>query len=245
MVAPRRNPLEESHVMNINIIGTGHIGKLLARGWARHGHTVYISNSRGAQTLVEFASKIGAHACNAGEHLADADVIVVSVPQCRVPTLPEGLLESARADAIVIDTGNYYPRHRDGKIAQIEEGMLESVWVARHLKRPVIKVFNNIYAAHLDQMARPQGAGDRVALPVSGDDARAKAVVFGLVDQMGFDAVDAGPLSESWRQQPGSPVYVADFNEAAVQLALKSARRERSPDWKATPNSPGTFDQPT
>jgi len=230
--------------MNINIIGTGHIGKLLARGWARHGHTVYISNSRGAQTLVEFASEIGAHACNAGEHLADADVIVVSVPLCRVPTLPEGLLESARADAIVIDTGNYYPRHRDGKIAQIEEGMLESVWVARHLKRPVIKVFNNIYAAHLDQMARPQGAGDRVALPVSGDDARAKAVVFGLVDQMGFDAVDAGPLSESWRQQPGSPVYVADFNEAAVQLALKSARRERSPDWKATPNSPGTFDQP-
>jgi predicted dinucleotide-binding enzyme len=133
----------------------------------------------------------------------------------------------------VVDTGNYYPKQRDGRIADIEEGLPESRWVEKQLGRPVIKVFNNIYAKHLQEHGKAKGTVGRIALPVAGDDPEAKAVVMGLVDAIGFDPVDAGPLAESWRQQPGTPVYGTDLDAAGVRRALQEAKPERPADFKA------------
>jgi len=133
----------------------------------------------------------------------------------------------------VIDTGNYYPQHRDGRIDGIEQGMTESAWVAQQLGRPVVKAFNNIYAKHLLEKGQPAGTPKRIALPVAGDDSSAKKVVMDLVNALGFDAVDAGTLAESWRQQPGSPVYGSDFDAAGVKDALAKATQVRGAQWKA------------
>jgi predicted dinucleotide-binding enzyme len=106
--------------------------------------------------------------------------------------------------------------------------------VSGQLGRPVVKAFNNIYAQHLRDHGKPAGTPGRIALPVAGDDAAAKAVVLRLVDELGFDGVDAGSLDESWRQQPGTPVYGKDFDAAGVRRALAAAHQERAPEWRAT-----------
>jgi hypothetical protein len=114
------------------------------------------------------------------------------------------------------------------------------VWVERQLGHPVIKAFNNIYARHLRDRSRPSGSPDRIALPVAGDDQAAKSTVMGLVEQLGFDAIDAGALGESWRQQPGTPVYTSDFDADGVRRGLAKANPERPAEYRATPNSPGS-----
>jgi predicted dinucleotide-binding enzyme len=134
---------------------------------------------------------------------------------------------------VVVDTGNYYPQQRDGRIDEIEDGTTESRWVSRQLGRPVVKVFNNIYARHLLERGRRSGDPKRIALPVAGDDPRAKEIVMRLLDQLGFDGVDAGGLDESWRQQPGTPVYGTDLEAEGVRKALKEARPERSAAFRA------------
>ena len=108
----------------------------------------------------------------------------------------------------------------------------------------MIKAFNNIYARHLLELGRPKGAADRIALPVAGDDKAAKAIVLKLLDELGFDGVDAGGLDESWRQQPGTPVYTKDLDAEGVRRALSEASKDRKPEWRATRNSPGTFTAP-
>ena len=122
--------------------------------------------------------------------------------------------------------------------------MTESRWVATRLGRPVVKAFNNIYFKSLMERGRPAGAPDRIALPVAGDRARDKEIVIRLLDELGFDGVDAGGLDESWRQQPGTPVYVADLDAEAVRRALAEASPERSAEFRATDRSPGTFVDP-
>ena len=123
-------------------------------------------------------------------------------------------------------------------------GMVESRWVQQPLGRPVIKAFNNIYADHLRDNGRPAGTSGRIALPVAGDDESAKAVVMQLIDDLGFDAVDAGSLDQSWRQQPGTPVYTTDLDVDGVRHALSQANPDRTPQWRATPNSPSSFTDP-
>jgi predicted dinucleotide-binding enzyme len=167
-------------------------------------------------------------------------VVIVTIPQKNVPSLPAGLFAGLPDDVVVVDTGNYYPQQRDGRIAPMEAGMPESRWVAQQLGRPVVKAFNNIYARHLMERGQPRGSAGRIALPVAGDDAKAKAVVLDLVDQLGFDGVDAGGLDDSWRQQPGTPVYAADFDADGVWRALAEAKRERGPQWRATATSPAS-----
>lgn len=131
---------------------------------------------------------------------------------------------------MVIDTGNYVPRQRDGKIEVIENGTIESRWTEAHLGHPVVKAFNNIRAQQLLTLGKPAGAPGRVALPVAGDDALAKAVVIELVEQLGFDGVDAGGLDDSWRQQPGTPVYCTDLDIEGVRKALAAASPTRRVD---------------
>ena len=122
--------------------------------------------------------------------------------------------------------------------------MTESGYVEHVLGHAVVKAFNNIKAKHLLENGKPAGAPGRIALPISGDDPKAKATVTRLIDAIGFDAVDAGTIAESWRQQPGSPVYIKDYDAEGVRRALDEARKERAPEWRATPNSPGTFASP-
>jgi len=219
--------------MNIGIIGAGNIGGALTRRSRQLGHDVSVANSRGPESLAELARETGARAVTVEEAARGKDVVVVTIPQKNIPALPAGLFANLPPDAVVIDTGNYYPRQRDGHIDGIENGMPESAWVAQQLGRPVIKAFNNIYAKHLQDRGKPPGTPGRIALPVAGDDARAKATVMKLVDELGFDPVDAGTLAESWRQQPGTPVYANDFDAAGVRRALGEASPERQPDWSA------------
>ena len=134
--------------------------------------------------------------------------------------LPRDVL--AGSPAVVVDTGNYYPS-RDGRIAELEDGVPESAWVARVLGVPVVKAFNNIFATSLATRGVPAGTPGRVALSVAGDDPRAKAVVLGLVDALGFDGLDAGSLADSWRQQPGTPAYCHDLDADGLRTALAQA----------------------
>jgi len=118
-------------------------------------------------------------------------------------------------------------------IAEIENGVTESRWVSNQIGHPVVKAFNGIYSVNIIEKARPQGDSDRMALPVAGDDPAAKKVVMDLIEELGFDAVDAGSIDESWRQQPGTPVYGLVGNIQAVKNALAAASPERLPEWRA------------
>ena len=218
--------------MNIGIIGAGHIGGTLTRRFSALGHQVFVANSRGPESLEGLARETGAKPVSIHEAARSGEVVVVTIPEGHIPDLPRDLFEGVPDSVVVIDTGNYYPK-RDGRIDEILAGTTESQWVERQLCRPVVKVFNNIYAQHLLEKGRPAGSPGRIALPVAGDDPRAKQVVMELVEQLGFDAVDAGPLSESWRQQPGTPVYATDHDAEGVRRALQEASKERSAEFRA------------
>ena len=220
--------------MKIGIIGAGHIGGTLTRRLTALGHDVYVANSRGPDTLRDLAAETGAKAVTVKEAArSGTDLVIVTIPMKSIPGLPRDLLAGTPEDTPIVDTGNYYPQQRDGRIEGIEEGTTESLWVSKQLGRPVVKAFNNIYAGHLLKKGQPAGTPGRIALPVAGDDERAKAIVLKLVDELGFDAVDAGGLDESWRQQPGTPVYAADFDAEGVREALSKASKERKPEWRA------------
>ena len=210
--------------MKIGIIGSGHIGGVLTRRLTRLGHDVTVANSRGPESLKALASETGARAATVSEAARDKEVVIVTIPEKAVPELPTGLFNDSRT--VVVDTGNYYPQ-RDGKIAEIESGTTESRWVSHQLGRPVVKAFNTMVAKHLLENGRPAGDRERLALPIAGDDPNAKAVVSRLIDELGFDPVDAGGIDDSWRQQPGTPVYAADLTADKARDALSEARRAR------------------
>ena len=215
--------------MNVGIIGAGHIGSALATRLVSLGHSVRIANSRGPETLGDVAQKTGATPATAREAAQHGDIIVVTIPLINIPDLPKDLFEGVSASVPVIDTSNYYPMLRDGHLPELESGSLtESEWVQQHLGRPVIKVFNNIYADHLQNAGKPAGTPGRISLPVAGDDATAKQKVMHLVDELGFDAVDDGTLHQSWRQQPGTPCYGADFPADKLRENLASLGTERT-----------------
>ncbi|MEU4153619.1 NAD(P)-binding domain-containing protein [Streptomyces sp. NPDC026659] len=219
--------------MKIGIIGAGNIGGNLTRRLTSLGHDVSVANSRGPETLKALAEETGATPVRAEEAAKGAEVVVVTVPLKAVPDLPAGLLDGAAEGAAVIDTNNYYPRERDGRIAGIEdEGITESRWTERHLGRPVVKAFNGTYAQDILDRPRPVGAPDRLALPVAGDDEAAKAKVRALIDELGFDTVDAGGIDDSWRQQPATPVYGLREGVAAVREALAQASPDRPAEFR-------------
>jgi 8-hydroxy-5-deazaflavin:NADPH oxidoreductase len=211
--------------MHIGIIGAGHIGSALAKHFTELGHTVAIANSRGPETLGQVAQRTGAVPVPMRETTKGAEILVVTIPLKNVPDLPKDLLKGLPAKAIVIDTCNYYPSVRDGQIAEIDNGLPSSVWVEQHIGHPVTKLFNNIFAGSLVEGGKPKGAPGRIALPVAGDDTASKARLIELLDQMGFDGLDAGPLADSWRQEPGTPVYTTDLDLAKLPAALAAANR--------------------
>jgi predicted dinucleotide-binding enzyme len=230
--------------MKIGIIGTGNIGGALARRFRATGHDVAVANSRGPASLQVLARETGARPVTIDAVVQDAELVVVAIPMAKVASLPARLFADAPPGLIVVDTSNYYPRERDGRIAEVEAGLTESGWVQQRIGHRVVKAFNSILAQHLLENGRPAGAPNRIALALAGDDAGQKAVVARLLDDIGFDAVDAGTIAESWRQQPGTPGYLQDFGIEGVRTALQQASPQRTPQWTATDSSPGTFDAP-
>ena len=218
--------------MNIGIIGAGNIGGTLSRRLSALGHRVSLANSRGPETLADLARESGAQAVSVADAARAGELVIVTIPEGKIPNLPKDLFNGAPDSVVVVDTGNYYPQ-RDGRIDDIENGMPESRWVERQLGRPVVKAFNNIRAQRLMEGGRPAGAPGRIALPVSGDDIRGKEVVLQLMNELGFDGVDTGPLTESWRQQPGTPVYATDLDADGVRRALDQASKERPREFRA------------
>ena len=212
--------------MTIGLIGAGHIGSQVARLAVKAGHDVVISNRRGPDTLTDLVRELGPHArADTPEGAARAgDIVVVTVPLKNYRDTPVAPL----AGKIVIDTNNYYPG-RDGRIAELDnESATSSELLQAHLpSSKVVKAFNHIQAAHLTAHSQPAGTPDRRALAVFGDDAEAKSRVSALLDEFGFDVVDAGPLSESWRIQPDTPGYGPRRNADELRRDLAAAQRNR------------------
>ncbi len=217
--------------MKIGIVGAGNVGSALAVHFRKLQHTVQIANSRGPETLSKVAEETGATPVAVSEVAEGVDLLVVAVPAKSVPSLPKDLLRELPAGSLIIDTGNYIPL-RDGVIDEIEGGMTESEWTSSVLGRPVVKAFNNITTHSLTHGGLPKGSESRIALPVSGDDIETKEFVIALLDGMGFDGVDAGPLSESWRQQPGTPAYATDYSAAVLRAKLTHADRKTAPQMR-------------
>ena len=223
--------------MRIGIIGVGEMGGTLARAWSAKGHRVRIVNSRGSEAVRRFADEIGAEAADIHGAAEGAEVVLLSIPFPAVAKLPEDLFDRAAEGVVIIDTGNYYPDVRDPRIAEIDAGMAESVWIARQLGRPVFKAFNSILFHSLSELGKPEGSPHRLAIPVAGDDERAKQIVMELVNETGFDPVDGGSLEESWRQQPSTPAYCCDYGAEktleGIKAAIKGkAERIRDNAWR-------------
>ncbi len=223
----------------VGLIGSGMIGGTVARLSVAAGHHVVLSNSRGPQTMKDLVEELGPlAAAGTGEEAAAAgDLVVVSIPVKAYASLPVAAL----AGQVVLDTGNYYPQ-RDGQLADLDNGSLTSSGLLqRDLPHAqVVKVFNNIYFRHLRSLPRPAGAADRSALPIAGDDEGAKAAVTAFLDTIGYDAVDVGPVAESWRQEPGTPAYGAPYGPfsdetgtpagaAKIRAALAAAHQGEGP----------------
>jgi hypothetical protein len=160
--------------------------------------------------------------------VTDVDVIVISIPLIGILKLPKGLFKSTSANITIIDTCNYYPI-RDGIIKDIEDGMPESVWVSNQIQLPVIKAYNSILAGSLVDSGLPKGTESRLALPIAGDDKQSKDLVSILVNDSGFDSLDCGSLQDSWKQQPGSPVYCTDLTLPQLKKSIEKARKELLP----------------
>lgn len=214
--------------MKIGIIGAGSIGSTIARRLGRQGHDVAIANSRGPETIRAAALSTGARAVTAAEASRGVEVLIVSVPMNRNPDIADHVRQ-APVDAVVIDTSNYYPM-RDGAIRAFDEGQPESVWLSELFGRPVAKAWNAITSQSFDAKATESGDPHRVAIPVAADLDAHRALAMSLVEQTGFDAVDAGDLAGSWRQQPGAPVYCTDRRRDEMSRWLAAADKNRVPE---------------
>jgi len=209
--------------MKIGIIGAGFIGRAVALHAVRNGHDVMISNSRDPKTLGSTIVALGCKAGTAEQAAAFGDLVVVAIPFNAIVAIPVAPL----AGKIVVDANNYYPA-RDGQIAELDNRQTTtSEMLARHLTgAKVVKAFNAILQNDLADGGCPKGAANRRALPIAGDDVAAKIVVTELLDQCGFDVVDAGVLAEGWRFERAKPAYCVPFDIAGLKEALAAAKRD-------------------
>lgn len=208
----------------IGLIGAGHIGSQVARLAIRNGYDVVLSNSRGPDTLSGLVKELGprARAATAHEAARAGDIVVVTIPLKNIGSVPVEPL----VGKVVIDTNNYYPQ-RDGRIPELDdESTTTAELLQKHLpKSKVVKAFNHIYAQELTTHGQAPGTPNRRALVIAGDDESAKATVSRLIDQFGFDTVDAGPLKEGWRIQRDTPGYGPRRNAEQLRADLAAARR--------------------
>ncbi|MFF8502047.1 NADPH-dependent F420 reductase [Streptomyces anulatus] len=213
--------------MEIGILGVGHIGKTLTQRLAAAGHQVKVANSRGPHTIEADVLSTGGRAVRAAEAVEDVDVVILSIPLNRLPQVVP-LIADVPGDTVVIDTSNYYPA-RDSRIEAIDAGRVESLWVTEQLGRTTAKAWNAIGSHSFAVKGGPVGSPDRIAIPVAADRDRDRQVAMALVEDTGFDAVDAGTLADSWRQQPGAPCYCTDLSRQEMPGALAAAEADRLP----------------
>jgi predicted dinucleotide-binding enzyme len=210
--------------MRIGIIGAGHIGSTLARHFVSAGHEVAIANSRGPATLKDLAADLGAEPATVEDAARFGNVVVVSIPFGRYQYVPV----DAVVGKTVIDTNNYYPQ-RDGHYAELDGGIeTSSGLLQRHLVgADVVKAFNAIRWDHLRDYGRAGGAGKRHGIPIAGDSSQAKRQVMDLIEQMGFEPVDAGDLAAGRTFEPGTEVYGADLfgEELSEKVGVRVADR--------------------
>lgn len=213
--------------MKVGIIGTGNIGSTLVLKLSEAGHSVKVANSRGPETIDKDLLAKGAHAVTADNAVKDVDVIILSTPFSAIKEIVP-LFINVTKDIVVIDTSNYYPQ-RDGKIDAVEAGQVESEWVIEQIGHPIAKAWNTILAASFAEKANVANSSNRLAIPVAANDEKTMQVALSLVEATGLDAVDGGNITDSWRQQPGSPVYCTELTKDEIKPALDKADRNVLP----------------
>ena len=214
--------------MKIGIIGAGNIGATLAQKLAAAGHEIKIANSKGPESLRDLAAEVRATATTKEEAVTGVDAVILSIPFAAHRDLAT-LFEAVPANVVVIDTSNYYP-FRDGAIGEIDRGKPEAIWVTEQIGRPIVKAWNAVLFETLARKGADKTQPGRIAVPVAGDELDKKLRVLELVETTGFDAVDAGDLATSWRQQPGTPAYCTELAADELKAALGKADQNRSAD---------------
>jgi len=211
--------------MRFGIIGAGTIGSILSKKLVKTGHNVKIADARGIEHLE--GKELAGTPVTVKDVIENIEVLIISLPLQVLPSI-RSIIEQVNEKVIIVDTSNYYPG-RDNKIEEIENGMVESVWVKNQLGRPIIKAFNNLLAYTLEHEGTPEGSSERIAMAIAGDDVSQKQIIMNVVNQLGFDAVDSGSLIDSWRQQPGTPAYCTELTVEELTEALKKANKEKAP----------------
>ena len=211
--------------MRFGIIGAGSIGSIISKKLVENGQDVKIADARGMKHLE--GKDIAGTPVPVENAIKDIEVLIISLPTKAIPSI-RNIIYQVGEEVIIVDTSNYYP-FRDGKIEEIENGMVESVWVSNQLGRPVIKAFNNLLAYTLENEGTCEDSSERIAMAVAGNDPAQKQLVMGIVYELGFEAIDSGSLSDSWRQQPGTPAYCTELTKDELTKALKKANKEKAP----------------
>nr|WP_276503504.1 NAD(P)-binding domain-containing protein [Terrimonas sp. H1YJ31] len=217
--------------MRIGIIGIGAIGSTLAKKLAATGHQIKVTSTATPSELALKAKALNAAPATIEEVVKDVDVIFLSIPTAAIPKLSKDLFKDIPNTVVIVDTSNYYP-FRDGEIEYLKNGKVESEWVSEQIGRPVVKAFNNLLAYTLENLGKPKGGENRIAIAVAGDDQNAKEIVVRLISDTGFDTVDAGNLSQSWRQQPGTPAYCTELNATELKQALADGIKEKAAELR-------------
>ena len=208
--------------MKIGIIGSGELGSFLASKFSKLGHSVAIANSRGPASLKHLAKNFRLEAATVEDVVRDKDVIIISIIERNVQDLPVNIFRQLPRHTVVIDTMNYYPNLRGGAIPALDEHGIDSAWVQERLGVPITKAFNATLATSLKDKGVPDGNGERIAIPVSCDSEQSKKVVQQLITELGFEAYDIGGINQSWKQQPGSPIYGRDITASEMQQRLNA-----------------------
>ncbi|MBY0094305.1 NAD(P)-binding domain-containing protein [Priestia aryabhattai] len=211
--------------MRFGIIGAGSIGSIISKKLVKNGHDVKIADARGIEHLE--GKELTGTPVRIEDVIKNIEILIISLPTKAIPSI-RNIIDQVGEEVIIVDTSNYYP-FRDDKIEEIENGMVESIWVSNQLGRPVIKAFNNLLAYTLENEKTSEDASGRIAMAVAGDDLEQKQVVMDIVHELGFDTVDSGSLNDSWRQQPGTPAYCTELTKDELTKALKKANKEKAP----------------
>ncbi|MFS0892110.1 NADPH-dependent F420 reductase [Peribacillus frigoritolerans] len=211
--------------MKFGIIGAGTIGSIISKKLVKNGHDVKIADARGIEHLE--GKDLAGTPVLIEDVMTNIEVLIISLPLTALPSI-RNIIEQVGEEVIVVDTSNYYPS-RDQKIAEIENGMVESDWVSNQLGKPIIKAFNNLLAHTLENEGTPEGTSGRIAMAIAGNDVSQKQIIMDVVNQLGFDTVDSGSLSDSWRQQPGTPAYCTELIKEELTKALEKANKEKAP----------------
>lgn len=212
-------------MMKFGIIGAGTIGSIISKKLVKNGHDVKVADARGIEHLE--GKELAGTPVLIEDVITNIEVLIISLPLTALPSI-RNIIEQVGEEVIVVDTSNYYPS-RDQKIAEIENGMVESDWVSNQLGKPIIKAFNNLLAHTLENEGTPEGTSGRIAMAIAGNDVSQKQIIMNVVNQLGFDTVDSGSLSDSWRQQPGTPAYCTELTKEELTKALEKANKEKAP----------------